>query len=130
MGISEIQKTTPKTSDTIKNVPRDCVSVVITMELPDFLIFLQTSSVPIISPTPHSRICRMLLYQTASSSASFIKARAWGPKTIPVISQPKIEGSLSFATSLPAKNAIKTAAISRRTIPITPVLSFPQFRTA
>ena len=50
----------PNTSDTSRKVPRDWVRVVMMMERPDFLILFQTSSVPIIRPTAHSRICTAL----------------------------------------------------------------------
>ncbi len=59
-GISVIQKTSRKARGTTKNMPNDCVSVVMMIERPDFLILFQTSSVPIIRPTAHSRTCTTL----------------------------------------------------------------------
>ncbi|GKH12513.1 hypothetical protein CE91St12_07230 [Bacteroides uniformis] len=46
---------------------------------------------------------------------SFISDKAQGPKNIPDISQPKMDGSLNFDTSLPIMKASMTASVNRKT---------------
>ena len=70
------------------------------------MILFHTSSVPINKPTAHSRTCIKVLYQLASSKVSLTIDRACGPKIIPVISQPRIAGSLNLDTNFPIKKAI------------------------
>ena len=60
----------------VKNVPSDCVSVVIIIAFPERFNFFQTSSVPIIRPTAHSRTCMEVWYHEASRRSWFINERA------------------------------------------------------
>lgn len=76
MGMPENQNTTEKTSDTTKKVPSDWMRVVMMMDLPDFFSLFQTSSVPIIRLTEHSKIDSMVLYQPASITSWSITERA------------------------------------------------------
>jgi len=103
----------PNPRVTKRKVPSDWVSVVTIICFPVFLIFFQTSSVPISSPTAHSMQCMMILYHSVLRTVSLISERACGPSIIPVSSQPSIAGSLSFEISLPAANAITMAAVRR-----------------
>lgn len=99
------QNTIANTPVTSAKVPSDCANVVITSAFPKLLILLKTSSVPIMIPTVHSRMWISVSYHWALISSSDISENAYGPTTIPVISQPRIAGSLSLLTSFPATNA-------------------------
>lgn len=80
-GTSVNQNTTPNTSETTAKVPSDWVRVVMMMALPERLILFQTSSVPIIRPTLHSKTWTSVSYHAASSISWLTRDRAWGPES-------------------------------------------------
>ena len=123
-GIWETQKMIPNTMLTTRKVPTDSVMVVTIICLPAFLSLLQISSVPIIKPTVHSKILSSTSNHPLSSTLLLSKPSACGPKTIPVISQPKMDGRRRREISFPAKNATITAINKRNTSSIT-ILSSP-----
>lgn len=114
-GTSVKKKMISNTSVTSKNVPIDWVKVVMTVCFPVFFIFFHTSSVPIRSPTAHSRICIALSYHTASSMGASTSFSASGPSAMPAISQPRMAGNFISVTSFPTPKAITMAARTRRT---------------
>ena len=123
-GIWETQKMIPNTTLTTRKVPTDSVIVVTMICLPAFLSLLQISSVPIIKPTVHSKILSSTSNHPLSSTLLLRSPSACGPKTIPVINQPKIDGRRRREISFPAKNATITAINKRNTSSIT-ILSSP-----
>lgn len=109
------EKITPNTKLTTRKVPKDSVMVVTRIWGPAFFIRFQMSSVPIIKPNKHSKTLSSTPNHGASSTDSLKRPTACGPMIIPAISQPRIDGSFSRATSLPAANAIIIAAKSHST---------------
>ena len=77
----------------------------------------QIISVPIMRPKVHSNMCSVMPNQVESMIEVLRMFRACGPMTIPVMSQPRMAGSLAFETSFPAKYAmtIEMARSSRST---------------
>ena len=100
----------PNTRLTTRKVPRDSVIVVTTICAPAFFIWCHKSSVPIIRPTVHSSRLSVTSNQAEPKTESLNRFHACGPKIIPVISQPKMEGRFNLATSFPATKANAMAA--------------------
>ena len=109
---------------TTRKVPRDSMTVMTTICLPVFFIWLQMSSVPIIRPTVHSSKLSVTSYQPDSIRCALRSPAAWGPKIIPAISQPRMAGSFSFEISLPAN---KAAAMVIMSLAISIIMWFTSF---
>ena len=127
----------PNTMLTTKKVPSDSVMVVTTICLPAFFIWFQSSSVPIIRPTVHSRMLSITSNQPAFKMSLLSSPTACGPRIIPTISHPKMAGSLNFEISLPATSASAMATssltISKIIISISPFFvnwNFPRLGCA
>ena len=69
--------------------------------LPERFSFAHMSSVPIISPSIHSRMLSVTVYHPASKMESPSSPTPWGPNAMPVTSQPNIAGIPSRVTPLP-----------------------------
>lgn len=123
--MSATQKRTANTALTTRNVPRDSVTVVTRICGPARFISFQISSVPIIRPKVHSRMCSKMENHCASSTELPNRFSACGPMNIPAISQPKMAGSFSLEISFPAMTAMTMAASSRSTSRTMPILDIP-----
>jgi hypothetical protein len=109
-----MRNTQANTRLTTAKVPSDSVTVVTRICRPALRSFFHSSSVPIIRPATHSKRCSTLPNQAASSVCWSSRFSAWGPSTIPAISQPRMTGIFSFEASLPAPKARTMTAKSRR----------------
>jgi hypothetical protein len=69
---------------------------------------------PIMTPAKHSKIFINILYHKASVICKVTISARYGPKTIPVISQPRMAGSLSFDISFPQMTAVQRIAKIRK----------------
>lgn len=103
----------PKIALTTKKVPSDSVIVVTMICGPDLFICFHIISVPIMMPKRHSSKLSALLNQSDPKRPSFNNPKACGPMMMPVMSQPKIAGSLSLDIRRPAMNAIVIAKARR-----------------
>lgn len=126
IGTFAIQKTIEKTKETNKKVKIDCTKVIPMICLPELLIFLKDISLPIITPAKHSNIFTNTSYHKELVISSVTIPTRYGPKTIPVISHPRMAGSLIFEISFPTIIAMqmipKTRKISTIIIKFSPIL--------